>query len=749
MTDMDPHEPADLTVDELASLTSGRDPWHLPGLAGRGVPSYMVTDGPHGLRKAQSSDELIDLDHNVPATCFPPAAGLASSWDRALIRRVGEAIAEECVEEQVAVILGPGVNIKRNPLGGRSFEYWSEDPLLAGQEGAALVQGIQSRGVGACPKHFAANNQETDRLRVDARIGERALREIYLPAFETMVREAKPWMLMCSYNRVNGTYASQNRWLLTEVLRDEWGFDGVVVSDWGAVHDRAAALEAGLNLEMPPSGTDDRIVRAVADGSLPEARLRARAGEVLELVRRATPAMEESGTYRYGRGAHRQVARQAARESMVLLRNEGGLLPLDASQPGLAVIGRFADEPRYQGSGSSRINPTHLSTFRDALHERGIDARYAPGFTFSDGDDDPGLLREAVQAAREATVAVVFLGLPDAAESEGFDRPDWALPAKQLRLLEEVCAVQEHVAVVLSNGGAVSVADWHERVDAVVEAWLLGQEGGAALADVLFGDVEPTGRLAQSIPLRLEDDPSLANWPGGDGSVTYGEGVFVGYRHYDTFGTQVAYPFGFGLGYARCPIVDATVTPTGPNSVHVSAWVANESDRPGAQVVQVYVAPPEGAVRRPAHELRGFEKVRVEPGGHARVDIDLDLRAFARWSERTDCWHVDPGEYQVEVATSSRDIAVSVPVILAGTGDTVPLDEWSTLEEWERDPLGSAVLAWVRRQGEYGILPVLPSGDTAADVFVNTMPIDSLAVLMGPNGTVLEDALLTQYRHLL
>lgn len=571
----------DLTLEEKASLTSGGDSWHLQGVESKGIPGYMITDGPHGLRKSlASSTGETDLNNSVPATCFPPAAGLSSSWNPELIHKVGEAMAEECIQEKVAVILGPGVNIKRNPLGGRCFEYWSEDPYLAGHEAVGIVAGVQSKGVGTSLKHFAANNQETDRLRVDARISQRALREIYLPAFEHIVKTAQPWTIMCSYNRINGVHSAQNHWLLTDVLRDEWGFEGIVMSDWGADHDRVASLNAGLNLEMPPSYTDDQIVYAARDGRIAPAQLDRMAQGMIDLINKARAAMSIDG-YRFDVDAHDEVAHQAAIESIVLLKNDDAILPLNADPAAarkIAVIGEFARTPRYQGGGSSHITPTKMTSFLDTLAERGIKADFAPGFTLDLEPADLALESEAVETAKNADVVLMFLGLPEAAESEGFDRDTLDMPAKQIALLEQVAATNQNVVVVLSNGSVVSVAPWAKNAKGILESWLLGQAGGLALADVIFGQVSPSGKLAQSIPLDINDDPSMLNWPGEEGHVDYGEGVFVGYRYYDTYGKSVDYPFGYGLSYATFEIADVAAAKTGANTATVTATVTNTSD---------------------------------------------------------------------------------------------------------------------------------------------------------------------------
>ena len=732
----------DLTLEEKAALTSGTNPWSLGNVAAKGLPNYTITDGPHGLRKAQNT-ESMDVEENVPATCFPPAAGMACSWNPELVERVGEAMGEECIQEQVAVILGPGVNIKRNPLGGRCFEYWSEDPYLAGHTAVGIVKGVQSKGVGTSLKHFAANNQETDRLRISATISPRAMREIYLPAFEYIVKTAQPWTVMCSYNKINGVFSSQNRWLLTDVLRGEWGFKGIVMSDWGAVSDRVAALNAGLNLEMPPSNTDDQIVAAGKDGRIPAAQLDEMAQGMIDLVTKARPAMSRDG-YQYDVDAHNEVARQAAVESMVLLKNEDATLPV-AKGAKIAVIGEFARTPRYQGAGSSLINPTKLTSFLDALEERGVAADFAPGFTLDDAAQDPALTEQAVTAAQQADVVLLFLGLPSAYESEGFDRTTLDIPAKQVEVLDAVAAANPNVAVVLSNGSVVSMP-WRGRAKAILETWLLGQAGGAALADVIFGDEAPSGKLAQTIIDDVNDDPSAMNWPGEEGHVDYGEGVFVGYRYHDTFRKQVTYPFGYGLSYATFDVHDATVAKTGPRTAEVTVTVTNTSDVAGAETVQVYVAPPKAEVARPVHELKGFAKVALEPGESKNVTIALDDRAFAYWSERFDDWHVEGGTYTVEVGVSSRDIISRLDVEIDDDGKIMNLDEWSTFGEWLDDPIGAPILQHVLDDmGKEAGRPIIP--DSALMVmFLRSMPLRSLSVILGEAGEQVAANLTEAYR---
>nr|WP_240541809.1 exo-alpha-(1->6)-L-arabinopyranosidase [Bifidobacterium simiarum] len=735
----------DLTLEERASLTSGADPWHMQGIEERNIPECMITDGPHGLRKAVAS-RSGDISESVPATCFPPAAGLSSAWDPDLVRRVGEALGEECIQEKVAVLLGPGVNIKRNPLGGRCFEYWSEDPYLAGHEAIGIVEGVQSKGVGTSLKHFAVNNQETDRLRVSANVSERALREIYLPAFEHIVTKGRPWTVMCSYNRINGVFSSQNRWLLTDLLRGEWGYDGIVMSDWGACHDRVAALAAGQNLEMPPTGTDGEIVEAVNAGRLDPAQLDRMAQGIIDLVDRTGPAMAIDG-YRYDVDAHDALAREAAAESIVLLKNDHGILPL-APDADIAVIGEFARTPRYQGGGSSHLTPNRVTSLLDAMRSRGSAMTFAPGFTLDDDAQDPALAEQAVAAARDAQTVVLCMGLPEQAEIEGRDRTDFALPAKQIAVLEAVAAVNPNIVVVLSNGSAVAMDPWRDKAAAILEGWLLGQAGGAATADVLYGDVNPGGRLSQTIPLRIEDDPSMTTWPGENRQSDYGEDIFVGYRYYDTFDRPVAYPFGFGLSYASFGIDRVRVERTGPRSVRVSMTVTNVSDRDGAETVQIYVTPGPSSVRRPVHELRGFAKVRLAAGESREIGIDLDSRAFAYWSVPAGGWKVEGGVYGIEVGVSSRDIVARIPVEIEDDGVAAALDEWSTYGEWRDDPVGGPVLDRVlgEAMAETGRSLVPTDEHSAMMIFLRQTPVTGIAGYLGKRGPGFLERLMREYR---
>ncbi len=691
---------AALTLEEKAALLDGADFWHTEPVERLGVPGIMLTDGPHGLRKQAEGADHLGLNASVPATCFPPAAGLASTWDVALLDRIGEALARECRAQSVAVLLGPGVNMKRSPLCGRNFEYFSEDPALAGELASALVTGLQRLGVGASLKHYAANNQETERMTVSADVDERTLREIYLPAFERVVTRAQPWTVMCSYNRVNGVYASEDPWLLTEVLRDQWGFQGLVVSDWGAVNRRDRAVAAGLDLEMPSSvGSGTRaVLEAVRAGTLSEADVDRAVARVLRLVERSQPALGPGQTF--DADAHHALAREAAAASAVLLKNDGGVLPLAARGGPVAVIGEFARTPRFQGAGSSQVNPTRvdaaLDGLRSALGERTV--TFAPGFAIESDAADPALTEEAVRAAADAEVAVLFLGLPPSYESEGYDRDHMDLPAHQIDLLHAVADANPNVVVVLSNGSAVTVAPWQDRARAVLEGWLLGQAGGSATADLLTGAVNPSGKLAETIPVRYTDNPAIGNFPGEHGHVRYGEGLLIGYRWYDAHRLPVAHPFGHGLSYTTFGYGDLACEVRADGDapeVVVTLTVTNTGERAGSETVQLYVTDPQATVYRPEQELRAFTKVHLAPGESAPVTFTLDARAFAFWHDGAARWVVEGGEFGVRVGASSRDIRCTGTVTLRGQDVRAPLTVESSVDAWLAHPEAGP---WLREQ---------------------------------------------------
>ncbi|MFS8500416.1 MAG: glycoside hydrolase family 3 C-terminal domain-containing protein [Caldicoprobacter sp.] len=658
-----------MTLEEKASLCSGLDLWHLKGVERLGIPSIMVSDGPHGLRKQNA--EHIELKTSVPATCFPTAVGLASSWNRELVEKVGAAIGEECQAEGVSVLLGPGANIKRSPLCGRNFEYFSEDPYLSSEMAASHIKGVQSQGVGTSLKHFAANNQEHRRMSVDAVIDERTLREIYLASFEGAVKKGKPWTVMCSYNRVNGEYASENKYLLTDILRDEWGFDGVVVSDWGAVNEKVKALEAGLDLEMPSSFgiRDQQIVQAVKEGKLSEEVLDRAVERILNLIFKAVDGRKENATY--DKEAHHQLAREVARECMVLLKNEDKILPLKR-QGTIAVIGEFARKPRYQGGGSSHVNPTKLDDIYEEIKKsagNSVNVLYAKGYRLDKDEVDEGLLEEAKQVAMNADVAVIFAGLPEHYESEGYDRQHMRMPESHCALIEGVAEVQPNVVVVLSNGSPVEMP-WIDKVKGLLEAYLGGQALGGAIADLLFGDANPSGRLAETFPKKLSDNPSYLNFPGEGDRVEYREGIFVGYRYYDKKGIEPLFPFGYGLSYTTFEYSDLNISKKeilDTETVTVSVKVKNTGDRAGKEVVQLYVRDVESSVIRPEKELKGFEKVELQPGEEKVVTFELDKRAFAYYNVDIKDWHVESGEFEIMIGKSSRDIVLKDRIFVRST----------------------------------------------------------------------------------
>ncbi|MFD1177368.1 glycoside hydrolase family 3 C-terminal domain-containing protein [Paenibacillus puldeungensis] len=665
-----------LTLEEKAGLCSGADFWRTKSIERLDIPAVMVSDGPHGLRKQGEEADHLGLNSSVPATCFPTAAGMGASWNRDLIRKVGEALGEECQAENVAVLLGPGANIKRSPLCGRNFEYFSEDPYLSSEMAAHHIQGVQSQGVGTSLKHFAANNQEHRRMSVDSVIDERTLREIYLASFEGAVKQSQPWSVMCAYNKVNGEYASENETLLTRILRDEWGFEGFVVSDWGAVNERAKALQAGLELEMPSSaGIGDRkIVEAVKNGTLPEETLDRAVERLLRFVFKAVESKKEAVASDIA--AHHALARQMASESMVLLKNDG-VLPLRPSAS-IAIIGEFATNPRYQGGGSSHVNPTKLD---DALKEIEYQlapdgtVKYAQGCRIESDEIDGAMIEEAVQIAAEAEVAVIFAGLPDRYESEGYDRTHLSLPANHLALIEAVAAKQPNVVVVLSNGSPV-VMPWIGKVKAVLEGYLGGQAFGGAVADLLFGAANPSGKLAETFPAKLSDNPSFLFFPGEGDRAEYREGVFVGYRYYDTKGIEPLFPFGHGLSYTQFEYLNMELdrtSMTDQDPLKVRVTLKNVGDRAGKEVVQLYVRDLESSVVRPLQELKGFEKIELQPGEAGTVEFVLDKRAFAYYNVDLADWHVESGEFEIRVGTSSRQIALTQNVYVKSSVTVYPV----------------------------------------------------------------------------
>ena len=646
-----------MTLEEKAGMCSGLDFWHLKGVERLGIPSVMVSDGPHGLRKQDDKADHLGINDSIKAVCFPPAVLSACSFDRALLERLGETVGDEAQATDLSVVLGPAVNIKRSPLCGRNFEYYSEDPYLAGESAAAFIKGVQSRHVGTSIKHFAANNQEFNRMSASSEVDERTIREIYLPAFETAVKKSQPYTVMCSYNKINGTYASENPWLLTEVLRDEWGFEGYVMSDWGAVNDRVESLKAGLELEMPASGgiNDAEIVKAVQDGTLDEAVLNQAVERILNIIFEYTDNRKEQPLTLE---KDHEIAQNVAEESIVLLKNEEAILPLKENEH-VAFIGGFVKHPRYQGGGSSHVNSFKVTSAWDALAGK-EHITYAEGFSAETDVYDEKLAAEAIQIAKQADKAIIFAGLPESFESEGYDRKHMHLPECQNKLIAEITKVQPNTIVVLHNGAAVEMP-WVNEVKGLVEAYLGGQAVGQAIVNILYGMVNPSGKLAETFPIKLEDNPSYLNFGDGD-KVEYNEGVFVGYRYYDKKKMDVAFPFGYGLSYTTFEYSNIKTdkeTLTEGDNLQVSVDVTNTGDRFGKEIVQLYVADKTEAVRRPEKELKGFEKVALNPGETKTVTFTLDKRSFAWYNTDIHDWYAASGAYEILIAASSREVRLT------------------------------------------------------------------------------------------
>jgi len=695
---------SEMTLEEKASLCSGLNFWRTKPVERLEIPSIMMTDGPHGLRKQQGdSGDHLGIGDSVPSTCFPSGAGLAASWNRELLEKVGAALGKECQAAGVAIILGPALNIKRSPLCGRNFEYFSEDPYLTAELAASHIRGVQSQGVGTSAKHYAVNNQEHRRMTVDAVVDERTLREIYLAGFEGAVKQGQPWTVMAAYNKVNGVYASENAYLLTDILRNEWGFEGFVVSDWGAVNERVAGLAAGLDLEMPGNGGygDRKIVEAVKNGQLSEAQLDRAVERILNIVFRAVDHKKENASY--DPVEHHRLARSVAAECMVLLKNDDNVLPL-RKQGRIAVIGEMAKKPRYQGGGSSHVVPTKLDIPYDeiaAIVQGNAEILYALGYELEKDEPNDDLVEEAVRVAKNADVAVVFAGLPDRYESEGYDRKHMRLPDNHNRLIEAVAAVQPNIVVVLSNGSPVEMP-WIGQVKGVLEAYLGGQAAGGAIADLLFGEVNPSGKLAETFPKELRHNPSHLNFPGEGDRVEYREGLFVGYRHYEARGIEPLFPFGHGLSYTTFEYTDITLDKSAISdheTVRVSVKVRNTGNRAGKEVVQLYVRDVVSSVTRPEKELKGFQKVSFEPGEEKTVEFVLDKRAFAYYNTDLKDWYVETGEFEILVGGSSANIALKAVVHVTSTVTVrKTFTRNSTWGDLLADPAGAQIIQAMMRQ---------------------------------------------------
>lgn len=658
-----------LTLEEKAGLCSGADFWTLRGIERFDLSSIMVTDGPHGLRKQAGSSDHLGINQSVPATCFPTASATACSFDRDLMQKIGVALGEECLQEQVSVVLGPGANIKRSPLCGRNFEYISEDPYLTGQIASALIHGIQSNNVGVSLKHFAANNQEKSRMSSDSIIDERALREIYLAGFEAAVKTQQPWTLMCSYNKVNSVYACENKRILTDILRDEWGFEGLVMTDWGAMSDRVPAIIAGLDLEMPgpATGNTKAIIAAVNDGSLPVEVLDICVTRVLELLIKSKDAREQN--YHYDEKAHHELARRAAAESSVLLKNDGNILPVKKENR-IAVIGDFAKTPRYQGSGSSKINPLQLENAFDELSKKGANVSYAQGYLQGkmDSQNEDTLIKEACILAAQNEIAFVFAGMPDEYESEGFDRTTLDMPQSHNKLIAAVAAANPNTVVILQCGSPV-LMPWKDSVKAILISYLGGQAGGGACADLLLGDTVPCGKLAETFPLSVEDTSCHLHFAKEERTAEYRESIFVGYRWYDTAQRDVLFPFGFGLSYTEFEYSDFALSGekfAENDRLMAELVVTNKGKYDSSEIVQLYVEKVGSAVYRAKKELKGFEKVFLKAGESKKVRFELDKRSFAYYNTVVGDWSVEGGEYQIMVGENSRSIKFIACVMADG-----------------------------------------------------------------------------------
>ena len=680
-----------LTLEEKAALCSGRDFWKTKAIRRLGIESVMMCDGPHGLRKQEGEGDHLGINKSIETVCYPSASALASSFDREVMEKLGSALGQECQAEHVAMLLGPGMNIKRSPLCGRNFEYFSEDPCLAGEMGAAYIRSLQDKGVAACVKHFACNSQETKRMTGNSVVDERTLHEIYLPAFEAAVKKGQTRGVMCAYNAVNGSFCAENKTLLTDILRGVWGFDGFVVTDWGAVKGRAKGVAAGLDLEMPgsPNATGEELVKAVRDGQLSEEALNKAAGNVLKFILDAMNQQKQGETV--DRQACRMLSRELAGECSVLLKNDG-VLPLRDTQK-VAFLGEFALTPRYQGAGSSHINVPHAVGAVEAAVGKNV--VYARGYNVHSESGDAALLEEAVQAAQEADVAVIFAGLPDSFETEGADREHMRIPENQNELIRAVAAINSNTVVVL-HGGSVMELPWLDTVKAVLLMHLGGEQSGAAAVDLLFGEKNPSGHLAESWPLRLQDNPSYLNFPGEDGVVNYAEGIFVGYRYYDKKEMPVAFPFGFGLSYTDFTYSNLRLDKgkmTDQEKLTVTVDVTNTGTRFGKETVQLYIRDPESTVRRPIRELRDFDKIALEPGETKSVSFTLDKRAFAYYEPKVHDFFVESGEFWIEIGRNSRQIVLSAPVQVEGTMQfSFTVTETTTIGQLMKHPKGMPLI---------------------------------------------------------
>ena len=659
-----------MTLEEKCFLLSGKDFWQTRSVERLGVHNMTLSDGPHGVRKQAGSGDQLGLNPSLPATCFPTAATIANSWDPALGEEIGTYLGEEAASQGVGVLLGPGLNIKRSPLCGRNFEYFSEDPYLAGKMAAGYIRGIQKNGVAACPKHFACNSQELRRMASDSVVDERTLREIYLTGFEIAVKEGRAKSLMSSYNRVNGTYANENYHLLQEILRDEWGFDGFVVSDWGGSNEHIEGVRAGSHLEMPTTGGDSdlELVQAVKDGKISEEIINQRVDEILDVILPVTEAVKKYEGKPFDIEAHHKMAAKASEQSIVLLKNDENILPLKKGTK-VAVIGEFAQNARYQGAGSSVVNATRVDNAMDVIGNFDlVVAGFEPGYPRS-GKGDPAMQAKAVELAKKADIVLLYIGLDEISESEGLDRPHMKLPQSQIDLLEAVAAVNHNVVAVMSAGSAVEMP-WLGRCKAVIHGYLCGQAGASAVLKALMGEINPSGKLAESCPVKYEDVSSDPYFPAKQRTAEYREGLYVGYRYYETANIPVQFPFGFGLSYTTFAYSDLKVS-----DKEAAFTLTNTGSMDGAEVAQLYVGKPDAKVFRPAKELKGFAKVFLKAGESKTVTIPLDDKAFRYFNVKTNQFEVEGGEYQIMVGASAADIKLTGTVAAAGTEAPNPYNE--------------------------------------------------------------------------
>ncbi len=691
---------AELTLEEKAGLCSGHDYWHTKSVERLGIPSVMMCDGPHGLRKQKGEGDHLGINESIETVCYPTASALASSFDRKVMEKLGEKLGEECQAENVGMLLGPGINMKRSPLCGRNFEYFSEDPYLTGELAASYVSSLQKKGIAACVKHFAANNQETRRMSGSSELDERTLHEIYLPAFEKVVKDSGVRSVMCAYNAVNAVPCSENKRLLTDILRDEWGFDGMVVTDWGAVKNRVKGLLAGLDLEMPggPGNQDAQIVEAVKNGTISESVLDEAVENILRFICECQEQHDQTITA--DRDQYRNISEELCTECAVLLKNED-VLPINPEEEVL-FIGEFAKNPRYQGAGSSHIHVSSVEGAIDAAKNAGYRVSYAEGYRIHEDKETEKLRKEAVEAASGAKYAVIFAGLPDAYETEGCDRESLDMPQNQNELIEAVAEVQPNTIVVL-HGGAPMVLPWIQKVAAVLCMYLGGERTGASSVSLLFGEKVPSGKLAETWPLKLEDNPSFLNFPGEDGIVPYKEGIYIGYRYYDKKKMDVLFPFGHGLSYSSFEYSELWTEKTDirdDETLKVSCKVKNIGVYKAKEIIQLYVRDCKSSVGRPVRELKGFEKVELSPGEETTVFFELDQRAFAYYEPKIGDWFVESGEFDIEIGASSRDIRLTETVTVSGTKElpiTYTYD--STLGDLSRSEKGRLFLQQTMQQG--------------------------------------------------